>query len=55
MTMHVCLLSGDIDDCAVQPCQNGANCIDAVFDYACNCAAGYSGKNCSFGKDDVHI
>ena len=44
MTMHVCLLS-DIDDCVIQPCQNGGNCTDAVNDYDCNCAAGYSGKN----------
>ena len=45
MTMCTALLS-DIDDCADQPCQNGT-CIDAVNDYACNCTAGYTGKNCS--------
>ena len=48
--MYPCLLS-DIDDCADQPCQNGGNCTDAVNDYTCNCAAGYSGKNCSLSKD----
>ena len=49
MTMYTTLLS-DIDDCADQPCQNGGNCIDAVDDYTCNCAAGYTGKNCSVGE-----
>ena len=52
MTKHVCLLS-DIDECAVRPCQNGGNCTDAVNDYDCNCAAGYSGRNCTIGKNDV--
>ena len=50
MAMHLCLLSDILDDCAVQPCQNGGNCTDAVNDYACNCVAGYSGKNCSVGE-----
>ena len=45
----------DIDDCADQPCQNEGNCTDAVNDYTCNCVAGYSGKNCSIGKDAVHV
>ena len=54
LTIHTSLLS-DIDDCADQPCQNGGNCTDAVNDYACNCGVGYSGKNCSIGKDDAHV
>ena len=49
MTMCTSLLS-DINDCAIQPCQNGGNCTDAVNDYTCNCAAGYSGKNCNVGE-----
>ena len=48
-----CLLLSDIDECAVRPCQNGGNCTDAINDYDCNCAAGYSGKNCTIGKNDV--
>ena len=45
----------DIDDCADQPCQNGATCIDAVNNYTCNCVAGYTGKNCSIGKNRVSV
>ena len=47
------LFLADIDDCAGQPCQNGATCIDAVNDYTCNCVDGYTGKNCSIGKNRV--
>ena len=54
MTMCTSLLS-DIDYCADLPCQNGGNCTDAVNNYTCNCAAGYSGKNCSIGKDDTYV
>ena len=54
LTLRASLLS-DIDDCADQPCQNGGNCTDAVNDYSCNCAAGYSGKNCTIGKDDADV
>ena len=50
MTMRTSSLLSDIDDCAVQPCQNGGNCTDAVNDYTCNCVAGYGGKNCSVGE-----
>ena len=45
------LFTPDIDDCAVQPCENGATCIDAVNDYTCDCVNGYTGKNCSIGKN----
>ena len=48
------VILADIDDCANQPCQNGGNCTDAVNDYTCNCAAGYSGKKCSVGEDKFH-
>ena len=43
----------DIDDCAVQPCLNGGNCIDLGNDYTCNCTDGYTGKNCSVGKNSL--
>ena len=54
MTLSTSLLS-DIDDCAVQPCQNGGNCTDAVNNYTCNCVAGYSGKNCSVGEFKLYF
>ena len=49
------LIIVDIDDCAGQPCQNGATCIDAVNDYTCNCVDGYTGKNCGIGKNRVSV
>ena len=56
MIMHPCLLATDItNDCADLPCQNGGNCSDALNDYSCSCADGYSGKNCSIGKNDAYV
>ena len=37
----------DIDDCDLNPCENGASCTDGVNNYTCTCMAGYEGKNCS--------
>ena len=42
----------DIDDCVDEPCLNGATCIDALTDYSCTCAAGYTGENCETG---IHL
>ena len=33
----------DVNDCAGNPCQNGAQCVDGVNSYTCTCAAGYEG------------
>ncbi len=40
----------DIDNCTPDPCQNGATCQDQVNGYTCQCAPGYTGTNCSTGK-----
>ncbi len=37
----------DINDCpTVNPCNNGATCVDGVNDFSCICASGYSGIHC---------
>ena len=36
----------DIDDCADQPCRNGATCEDRVNEYFCECTSGWSGLTC---------
>lgn len=36
----------NIDDCAVNPCNNGGSCIDLVNDYMCVCSLPYTGQNC---------
>ena len=40
----------DIDDCASNPCQNGATCSDGVHSYSCLCNSGYTGSNCETGN-----
>ena len=34
----------DDDECASNPCQNGADCDDLVNQFNCTCTAGYDGK-----------
>ena len=34
------IVLSDIDECASDPCQNGATCIDKVNEFTCDC--GYS-------------
>lgn len=36
----------NIDDCAPNPCMQGAACTDLNSDYSCACPTGYTGKNC---------
>ena len=41
----------DIDECASNPCQNGATCIDGINAYTCNCVPGHAGDNCEIGNN----
>lgn len=49
------LFHADIDDCADEPCLNGGTCNDGVNDYTCICVDGYTGHNCSVGKNIICI
>ncbi|KAH3831295.1 hypothetical protein DPMN_104558 [Dreissena polymorpha] len=40
----------DIDECATNPCKNGATCINGQNKYTCTCAGGWQGTNCDQGK-----
>ena len=40
----------DIDDCAKDPCGNGATCEDRVNSHVCTCKPGYTGSGCESGK-----
>lgn len=42
----------DLDDCLMQPCANGATCLDGVNRFACVCPAGFSGRFCTVNRDD---
>uniref|UniRef100_A0A3B3SL20 Coagulation factor IX n=1 Tax=Paramormyrops kingsleyae TaxID=1676925 RepID=A0A3B3SL20_9TELE len=42
--IHFCISDGD--QCLSSPCQNGAECKDAISSYICWCPVGFSGKNC---------
>lgn len=42
----------EIDECASNPCVNGATCVDAINGYSCRCQAGYmyAGTTCQIGE-----
>ena len=48
--IHVFDLFSDIDDCALNPCQNGGSCTDGVNQFTCQCEPGFSGINCEISK-----
>ena len=49
-TLNAIIVCLDIDDCSPNPCANGGTCADMINDYNCNCAPGFTGKNCTVGK-----
>ncbi|KAE9415742.1 hypothetical protein Angca_002690 [Angiostrongylus cantonensis] len=40
------------DDCAGNPCLNGATCVDGTNRYECLCKSGFSGRDCHINDDD---
>ncbi|KAM8952476.1 sushi, nidogen and EGF-like domain-containing protein 1 isoform 2-T2 [Pelodytes ibericus] len=42
----------EIDECASQPCRNGAVCKDRVSHFLCHCQEGYSGKLCELERNE---
>ena len=42
----------NIDDCARQPCRNGAACTDGVESFSCSCQQGYVGSTCDLETDE---
>ncbi|XP_070549873.1 hyalin-like [Ptychodera flava] len=42
----------DIDECASEPCQNNATCVNDVDEYRCLCEDGWQGVNCDSDIDE---
>ena len=40
----------DINDCSLDPCENGGYCTDGVNTFTCACVPGYTGPTCGTGK-----
>lgn len=45
----------DINDCAGDPCENGASCVDEVDGYRCDCVPGYEGNQCEISRSNTEI
>nr|CAD7458158.1 unnamed protein product [Timema tahoe] len=42
----------NINDCKVNPCQNGGTCVDKVSSFQCICKEGWEGEICATNKDE---
>lgn len=40
----------ETDECASDPCQNGATCVDGVAGFTCDCTEGFEGDLCGLGN-----
>ena len=40
----------DTNECASDPCLNGATCEDGINQYTCDCSPGYTGTHCETGE-----
>lgn len=40
----------DYDECASEPCVNGATCSNEASQFSCSCAPGYVGVVCENGE-----
>lgn len=39
----------DINDCKINPCENGGTCVDKVNAFQCICNEGWEGALCNIG------
>ena len=46
----LCSFLAEIDECASNPCLNGATCHDQHNSHLCECADGFTGRYCEQGK-----
>ena len=46
------LVCENINECASDPCENNAQCVDDVLDYRCLCSEQFEGKNRSKTKQN---
>ena len=40
----------DMDECASDPCQNNATCVDLINEFRCDCVPGFNGTLCGNSK-----
>ena len=45
----------DMDECASDPCQNNATCVDLINEFRCDCVPGFNGTLCGNSKTNCFI
>ena len=49
------LIFSDIDECASDPCQNNATCVDLINEFRCDCVPGFNETLCDNSKTNYFI
>ena len=45
----------DMDECASDPCQNNATCVDLINEFRCDCVPGFNETFCQNSKTNFFI
>ena len=45
----------NIDECATNPCKNGAECEDGIAKYTCKCQPGFTGLQCETDINECDV
>jgi hypothetical protein len=45
----------DVNECLLEPCQNGGICGNLLDDFSCECATGWTGEDCSVDVDECQL
>lgn len=48
--IHTFHTLADINDCKLNPCQNGGTCVDKVNAFECICKEGWEGDTCAISE-----
>lgn len=51
--MYTNCFSSDINDCKINPCENGGTCVDRVNAFQCICKEGWEGALCNISKSST--
>ena len=51
--LDIILFKPDEDECASDPCANGADCVDSPGMFSCDCNEGYEGVTCEIGMSGM--
>ena len=55
LCVHMCVCDTETNECSSSPCQNNATCYDEINGFTCNCSAGFYGRLCDIGQEEIRL